>query len=522
VTRPGVAALVVEDDPDHALLIRRTLERQEPPIGVTVARDGPACLQALDTRAWSVILLDYSLPRMSGIDVLAEIRRRGVSVPVIIVTGQGDERVAVQAMKTGATDYLMKTTGYLATLPTVISKVLQQHELTQENVRLYEEAQRALRELEAAQEKLIRGETLRALGELASGAAHHLNNLFAVICGRVELMLARPDCEPLRRPLEIVARAARDGVEVVRRIQQFARIKDTEGREPIDLNAVAADVVEFTRPRWQDTARMAGSAIEVVLESTEVPAVSGHAGPLREVVTNLMLNAIDAMPPSGGRIVIRTWRTETHVALAVTDTGVGMPEEVRRRAHEPFFTTKGPKSTGLGLSVNYGIVQRYGGDLVIESEPGRGTTVTMTLPLVSEAVMPPAAAPPDSAAHSLDVIVIDDEPAIRDVIVDMLEADGHTVRACAGALDAAGWDALGPAPDVVISDLGMPGATGWDVAIEAKRRWPGVLVGIVTGWGTTAEPPGPEAGRAVDFLLGKPLTVAGLREALAQAAACRT
>ena len=150
MSQPRVEALVVDDDPDHALLIRRTLERQEPPIGVTVARDGAACLEALGTRPWSLILLDYSLPRMTGIDVLVEIRRRGVSVPVVIVTGQGDERVAVQAMKAGATDYLMKTTGYLATLPTVISKVLQQHELTQENVRLYEEAQRALRELEAA------------------------------------------------------------------------------------------------------------------------------------------------------------------------------------------------------------------------------------------------------------------------------------------------------------------------------------------------------------------------------------
>ena len=521
MSQPRVEALVVEDDPDHALLIRRTLERQEPPIGVTVARDGAACLEALGTRPWSLILLDYSLPRMTGIDVLVEIRRRGVSVPVVIVTGQGDERVAVQAMKAGATDYLMKTTGYLATLPTVISKVLQQHELTQENVRLYEEAQRALRELEAAQERLIRGQTLRALGELASGAAHHLNNLFAVICGRLELVLGHPECEPLRRSLEIVARAAGDGAEVVRRIQQFARIEDTEGREPVDLNLVAADVVEFTRLRWHDTARKEGSTIDVVLEPGEIPCVSGQAAALREVVTNLVLNAIDAMPASGGRIVIKTWSTKGHVALAVIDTGVGMPEEVRRRAHEPFFTTKGPKSTGLGLSVNYSIVQRYGGDLVIDSEADRGTTVTVTLPAASDATTVATAAPADQASSTLRVLVIDDEPAIVELMVDLLEVDGHMAMPLAGPPDPRAWDELSAKPDVVLTDLGMPGVTGWDVAIEAKRRWPGVVVGLLTGWGAAASPPGPEAERSVDFILGKPLNLARLREALADAAPCR-
>jgi signal transduction histidine kinase len=510
----ALRVLVVEDAQDHAELIRRALRRQDPPFDVTVVGDGFACLEAVAHQRYAIVLLDYSLPRMNGLELLGHLRPIGV--PVVMVTGQGDERVAVEAMAAGAVDYVVKTSGYLAALPTVLCKALKQHELAIENARLYEEAQRRLREseallaeLKAAQEHLVRGETLRALGELASGAAHHLNNLLAVIMGRVELLLLQVESGGFRRPLEIISQATRDGAEVVRRIQQFARMKPVSNPESLDLNDLAREVVEMTAVRWRDAARVEGIAIEVVCEVGQIPPISGHAASLREVITNLVLNAVDALP-SGGRISVRTGADGDSVSLSVADNGIGMPEEIRRRAQEPFFTTKGLKSTGLGLSVNHSIVQRHGGEMTIASTEGRGTTVTIRLPIA----IPPATEAPVAPAPvpaSLRVLVIDDEVAVRETIAELLAIDGHTVTQAAGGPEGLAQLEAGPLPDVVLTDLGMPRMTGTEVALAVKRRWSQVQVGILTGWGL-AERGTMEQQAAVDFVLGKPVSLRDLRE----------
>ena len=510
--------LLVEDNRDQAELIRRALARQNPHLDVTVVSDGTACLAAVSRGRYSIVLLDYSLPGMNGLEVLERLRPSGV--PVVMVTGQGDERVAVEAMKAGAVDYVIKTSGYLAALPTMLHKALKQHELALENGRLYEEAQRRLREseallaeLRATQEHLVRGETLRALGELASGAAHHLNNLLAVIMGRVELLLLKAESPALRQPLGVVIRAARDGAEVVRRIQQFARTKQVEKLEFVDLNELARDVVEMTMVRWRDTARVQGISIEVVCEPGTIPLAVGHPASLREVITNLVLNAVDAMP-SGGRIAVRTWADAGTVSLSVADNGIGIPAEILKRAREPFFTTKGLKSTGLGLSVNSSIVQRHGGEMIIESAEGRGTTVTIRLP-VNAMISTEASAPPSPEATLLRVLVIDDEPAVREVLAELIAFEGHTVTQAAGPQEGLARLEAGPLPDVVLTDLGMPGMTGSEVARVVKRRWPEVPVGMITGWGRD-ERATAEQLAAVDFVLGKPISLDDLRENFAR------
>lgn len=656
--------LLVDDNADQADLVRRALERHRPPFAVTVVGDGFACLDALAGGQYAAVLLDYSLPRLNGIQVLERIRSGGNAVPVVMVTGQGDERVAVEALKGGATDYVLKTSGYLATLPTVVQNALRQSALAAENERLaeetrsrlrdtealldmarslnstlefdallqnvaqaaartcrmdrcaiylweedqvvpvmrqfadgraqapgdnlapaqieawpvvaealrsrepvvvdgllvlplvaqgralgvlvldnpehpgpvdasqvalgraaasqvalslengrlYRDAQQALADLKAAQEKLVRGETLRALGELASGAAHHLNNLLAVIHGRTQLLLLDEPPEPVRRPVQIIQRAASDGAEVVRRIQQFARMKQSDDREPMNLNDMVADVVEMTKVRWRDAARAQGIAIELVHEPGRLPVIAGHPAALREVLTNLVLNAVDAMP-EGGRITIRTWAEEAGVAVEVKDTGIGMSPETLRRAQEPFFTTKGVKSTGLGLSVNYGIIKRHGGEMAIDSAAGRGTTVTVRLPSdVKSVASVPAARPPKPAA-ALRVLVIDDEPEVLEMLGALLVRAGHHVTQAPGPRE--GLAKLATATfDVVLTDLGMPGMTGWEVAREVKARCPGVAVGLITGW--SADPPADEGGDQVDFILGKPVNVAELQGALAR------
>jgi signal transduction histidine kinase len=389
-----------------------------------------------------------------------------------------------------------------------------------DNARLLEEAQQSAQQLQgvvddlkATQAQLVHGETLRAMGQLSSGMAHHLNNLFAVILGRTELMLGKVDEAGVRRSLEILQRTAQDGAEVVRRVQRFSRVQPVSEPVAVDLNQLVQEVVELTRPRWRDESQLRGSQIDVAVEAGQIPAAAGEPAPLREVLMNLLLNATDAMP-QGGRITFKTWTAGDRVHCAVSDTGTGMSEDVRKRALEPFFTTKGPKSTGLGLSVAYGTVQRHGGTLALDSAEGQGTTVTMSLPVASRIAAPqparPAAATP---GVPLRVLVIDDELQVRTTLGDILENQGHTVVQASGGREGLGLLEQGQPIDVVLTDLGMPDMTGWDVARTVQERWPDMPVGLVTGWGEQDLTP-EERGR-VNFVFTKPFDRQQLRESLA-------
>jgi CheY-like chemotaxis protein len=283
----------------------------------------------------------------------------------------------------------------------------------------------------------------------------------------------------------------------------------------VDLNQLVHEVVELTRPRWQDEAQLRGSRIEMAVEPGVIGAAAGEPAPLREVLMNLLLNAADAIG-QGGRITIRTWAKDDRVYCSITDTGAGMPEEVRRRALEPFFTTKGPKATGLGLSVAYGTVQRYGGTLTLESGEGRGTTVEVSLPAASaSATMAKAvSAAPAAATLPLRILVIDDELQVRSTLAEMLEEQGHSVTQAPGGREGLSYLEANPElVDVVISDLGMPDMTGWDVASALQGRWPRLPVGLITGWGET-EITAEERGR-VSFVINKPFDKTVLRETMA-------
>jgi CheY-like chemotaxis protein len=226
---------------------------------------------------------------------------------------------------------------------------------------------------------------------------------------------------------------------------------------------------------------------------------------------NLLLNAADAIPQGGGRITLKTWSKDDRVYCSVTDTGAGMPEEVRRRALEPFFTTKGPKATGLGLSVAYGTVQRYGGTLTLESTEGQGTTLEISLPTASKAaaVAKTSAKMDKIPVLPLRILVIDDELQVRSTLAEMLEEQGHSVTQAPGGREGLSFvESNRELVDVVISDLGMPDMTGWDVAAAIHERWPGLPVGLITGWGET-EITREERSR-VNFVINKPFDKAVL------------
>jgi two-component system, cell cycle sensor histidine kinase and response regulator CckA len=227
---------------------------------------------------------------------------------------------------------------------------------------------------------------------------------------------------------------------------------------------------------------------------------------------NLVLNAIDAMP-GGGRLTLRTWADGQEVHCVVSDTGVGMTDEVRQRAFDPFFTTKGPKFTGLGLSVTYGIVQRHNGKIDIDTGPGRGTTVHITLPAalpIARTHAPAAAEQPP--ATDLRVLVVDDEPEVRSAVADMLGTAGYTAFQAAGGREALAWLDAGQAVDLILTDLGMPGMTGTDLARAVRRRWPHLRLGLMTGWDETEAPVG-EASSIVDFVIAKPFSLSALLSA---------
>ena len=388
-------------------------------------------------------------------------------------------------------------------------------EQARENAELVTSLRRALDDLAQAQERLAETEALRAVGQLAAGMAHHLNNILAVVRGRAALLLQRVEEPATRRGLEIVERAAVEGAEVVRRLQEFSRAQRVAESARVDMNALVGEVLELTRPRWRDDAERRGIAIEARLDAGEIPHVAASHERLREALVNVIFNALDAMP-SGGRIVVRTWASDGRVHCSVTDSGTGMPDDIRRRALEPFFTTKGPKSRGLGLSTCHGIVQRHGGEIRIESRPDHGTTVTISLPAATAASVPEPeggdrAAPP----AVLNILVIDDEAEVREILAESLAAHGHAVtQASSGAEGLALFRAGGH--DVVFTDLGMPGMSGAQVADAIKAESRATPVVLVTGW--DEEETRAARGRgAWDVVVGKPFDPNALAAVIARA-----
>lgn len=364
--------------------------------------------------------------------------------------------------------------------------------------------------------QLVQSEKLHSLGVMASGVAHQMNNTLAGVLGQAELLLRATTDSDARRYLQSIIQATEDGAASVRRLSDFARASPSEVYTPVDLVTVANDALTATAPRWRDQAQRDGHIIATSV-SAEGPAwVMGSAAELREVLTNVVLNAVDALP-SGGSITIQISQAQRDVCLRVTDDGIGMDEEVKQRIFDPFFTTKPFGSgTGLGLALAHGTVQRHGGSITARSEPGVGTTFEIHLPCAKGAGAQEVEQEPVPHALAFRVLVVEDEPILCEQLRAILSLDGHYVRVCDGgqaALAALDREEF----DVVITDLGMPGVDGWEVAAAAKARRPTVQVGLVTGW--AGELAGGEdlQARGVDFVVSKPYRLQTIRDAVARA-----
>jgi PAS domain S-box-containing protein len=360
---------------------------------------------------------------------------------------------------------------------------------------------RDITEQKEERERAARADKLRALGQLASGVAHDFNNSLAAILGRAQLLRRQIDEPALTRNLDIIQTAAEDAAATVRRIQTFARKSPVKEFELVDVASLLNDAIEITRTCWQNEARIRGLEYEVKLDSEKGHSTYGSASELREVFVNLIVNAVDAMP-KGGRLSITCRCADDRLKLRFSDNGMGMPDDVRQKIFEPFFSTKGAHGTGLGLSVSYSIIERHAGSISVVSEPGKGTTFMIDLPAaVAESTLDEVETI-SSDILPLRILVIDDEAPVRETLAEMLVAVHHKVE-----LAGSGQEALQKMRqhrfDFVFTDLAMPEMDGWETARSIRKGWPDVKIVLVTGYGpTTTPPPGEE--HLVDAIIGKP------------------
>ncbi len=412
--------------------------------------------------------------------------------------------------------------------------------LASHQAKLYGALQQAYDDLRQSQRTVMQQERLKALGAMASGIAHDINNAISPAALYVESLLERETTlsSEARDHLGTIQRAIEDVAQTVSRMREFYRQREPQlVLAPIDLNRMVQQVVDLTRARWRDVPQERGIVIKLQSElAAGLPNVMGAEGEIRDALTNLIFNAVDAMT-GGGTLTLRTRLIPAQrrsngddpapvVHVEVGDTGVGMDEETKRRSLEPFFTTKGERGTGLGLAMVYGMTQRHSADMAIDSEPGKGTTVRLIFPVPTSAVPSPVhtAAPVPSVPH-LRILVVDDDPLLLKSLRDILEKDGHVVTAASGG--EAGISAFedaqrrGESFAAVITDLGMPYVDGRTVAAAVKRASPATPVILLTGWGQRllAEHDIPPF---VDRLLSKPPKLNDLRMTLAELTTGRT
>lgn len=373
--------------------------------------------------------------------------------------------------------------------------------------------------------QLLQSEKLRALGELAGGVAHNLNNVLAVILGRTQLLkmiLAKPikaerrkSVITIKQGLEVIEKATSDGAETVRRIQEFSRFRsDDLNFKQIDFNQIIDHALEFTKVRWKDDAERQGIHIDILKDTSSLPSVWGSASELREVLINLINNASDAMP-KGGRLTIKTYKENRQVTITVKDTGEGIPAEIIDKIFDPFFTTKGPQSTGLGMSVSYGIINRHKGTITVDSAEGQGTTFTIKIPIAEVIKKEIKAEEIPSKIRKASILIIEDEEDVRELLNDILSPYGHKITTASHGKEGVEIFQKNHF-DIVFTDLGMPHMSGWEVAKAIKEIDPDSAVILVSGWSVQVNDAKVE-NYGVDLIINKPFGMHQIVQSVQQA-----
>ncbi len=516
--------LLVDDEVRSLCLLESVLDRLRFK-HVRKLTDSSRILEEFEAFQPDLIITDIEMPELDGIQLVEQIRNflpRDACLPILVLTGCNESQIKRRALLAGASDILfkpfdssemqMRVRNLLQTRMQHLEIQNQNHVLEQKVAERTGELRKAMAELQTSQRQIVQQERFRAFGEMAGGVCHDFNNALMAIIGYSDLLLQdttlADDRELLMQYLKTMNTAGRDASQVVSRLRDFYRPREeNDVFSAVNVNDLIEEVVPLTKPKWHGQALQTGRAISVELELMRVPPVLGNGAELREILVNLVFNAVDAMP-AGGTITLRTEALENGVKIEVVDTGMGMTEEVRQRCLEPFFSTKGDHGTGLGLSMAFGIIRRHEGALEIESEIGKGTTFRLTLPghrptvtLEEEARL--------TLQRSLRVLVVDDEPITREVVSGYLRGDGHRVLTATGGGEAM-QRLMADEFDLVITDHGMPGMDGLQLAEAVHRARAAKSVILLTGFAFASE----EQPAFIDCVLKKPLVREELRSAL--------
>jgi two-component system, cell cycle sensor histidine kinase and response regulator CckA len=407
-----------------------------------------------------------------------------------------------------------KVIGIRSTLQDITERKKYEYTLKDTNQKLSE----ALDTLKSTQKIILQQERLKALGQMASGIAHDINNSLVPILGYSDLLLNRKEIiGEFKKYIEKIKISSRDIQNVIDRMKEFYRpkIEEDEFRN-IDINEIIRTTLELTKHRWKDMPESSGNVIEVFTELQDnLPPLLGSESEIREALANLIINAADAMP-SGGKLRVRTILHNQNLIIEVIDTGIGMDEITIHRCLDPFFTTKGDKGTGLGLSMVYGIIHRHYGNIEVESTVGKGTKISLLFP-VKNVLDSKTIENREQEIPALKILCIDDNESVLDIITAMLTENDHSVTTASSGKQGLelffNQARTGNPFDLVITDLGMPYMDGKSVAEGIKLGYPHIPIILITGWGSFIEE---GSIKSIDYILKKPITMESLNLAIEQ------
>ena len=489
--------LVVEDELISAKGIRSALKSLGYDV-LDIVASGKEAIQKASGSQPDLILMDIKLDgEMDGIEAARQIKDR-FNIPVVYLTAHADDATLERAKITDPFGYILKPFEERE-LHVAIEIAFYKHKM---------------------EDTLLHGEKLKSLGIITAGISHEFNNVLAVIMGTAELLEENlKDEQELKNGLNTIIKTSDDGAEIVKRMLAFAKAGEcTSNYILADINYLIGQAIDFTMPRWKNTAQSKGICNDIDTNGMkEIPKVLCSPPELTDVFINIINNALDAMP-DGGRISFSTDSDENTVSVSVSDTGEGMPEDVKKKIFDPFFTTRRPLGTGLGMSCAYSIIKSHGGKIEVESEVGEGTTINLNIPIRKNTVQRIVVSPePDRevATRKLRILIVDDNEDVCVIMNSFLTRDGHTVRTLNNGIEAIELTRIEDF-DLVLCDLAMPGLTGYDVIKVLNKLDRRPKIGLVTGWNEKLKV-FDEEDIKIDFILKKPFNHSRLTEHINEA-----
>jgi signal transduction histidine kinase len=468
--------LLVEDNIDHIMLMEVALKTSDAKFEVDIAVSGDECLEKFSKGNYDVVLLDYSLPKMSGLEILEKIRKVKSDIPVVMITGQGDENIAVEAMKKGAYDYVTKSGDFLIRLPIVIQQVIEKH--------------RVIEEKSLLERQLVQAQKMESIGALAAGIAHDFNNLLTGVLGYASLMKMQMNTkDKFYDYVDGIEKAGIKCAELTQRLRGMSKQTEFQKR-PMCLNDIISDVAKLLE-------RTIDRKISIKIElEPDLRAVDADSGQMHQVILNICINARDAMP-TGGKLTITSEniildenfcksrinaRPGEYVKVTIADTGIGIDKKHIDQIFEPFFSTKGVGS-GLGLSIVYNVLQNHDGFVDVESELGKGAIFKIYLPVSHKELSRETKKEQMLLRGTENILIVDDEDTVRNTISLMLKNLGYQVYLASSGMEAIEMYQRHKAEiDLIILDIIMPQMDGQQTYIQIMRINPDVKVLICSGY----------------------------------------